>query len=82
MTSLDSLRQKINKLNAELVTLLDKRLKVAQEIGEVKKQLNLPIFDAQREQEILNKISESSHYPEKTKEIFKKIMEESRKVQE
>ena len=82
MKSLDSLSEEINKLNQELVILLDKHLKVVQEIEIVKRQINLPIFDTQREQDILKKISESSQFPEQTKEIFQKIMEQSRKVQE
>jgi monofunctional chorismate mutase len=80
--SLESFRKRINNINEQLISLLDQRLDIAKEIGAIKKEQNLPIFNPEREQEILNSISKTSKYPEQTKEIFQKIMDESKKLQE
>lgn len=49
--TLQSLRQTINALNAEIVELFSERLKIAKEIAKIKKQQNLPVHDPEREQE-------------------------------
>ena len=75
------MREKINKIDRALVLFLDKRMEIVATIGEIKKRNNLLVLDSSREKEILRR-------PPKTennlfiKNIFKKIFEESRKVQE
>jgi monofunctional chorismate mutase len=79
------LRKEIDKVDKKIISLISKRLKLAEKIGKEKKKLSLTIKDKKREEEILknllreadkNKISK-----ELIKRLFKEIILESRKIQ-
>lgn len=53
--ALDALRQQINQLDNEMVQLLSRRMKVAEEIGRYKKENNITILQAGRWQEIVER---------------------------
>lgn len=54
MKDLSQLRQEINEIDAQLLELLAKRVSVVKEVGEYKKENNLPIVDPEREQQIID----------------------------
>lgn len=72
---LSELRQSISALDSELLQLLDERMELAKLVAEYKKVHNMPIFDAAREQEILEKI------PKNYQSIWKEIMQVSKDIQ-
>jgi len=74
------LREEINSIDLSFINLLERRMNLAEIIGNIKKQNNIPIRNRAREQKILNKINTSHNLA--IKSIFKKIMQESRKLQE
>lgn len=77
-------RTRIDEINEELIDLLNKRATFAAEIGKLKKEQGLPVFDATREQAILDKMGARTKgplTPESVKNIFKVIMAETRKVE-
>ncbi|WP_407457956.1 chorismate mutase [Fibrobacter sp.] len=83
--NIEDWRKRIDELNDELIALLNKRATYATEIGKLKKQLGLPVFDATREQAVLEKVSSLTKgplTPESIKNIFQVIMQETRKVEE
>lgn len=51
--NLEILRNQIDHLNAEIIKLFSKRLKVAKEIAKIKKERHLPLHDSSREEEQL-----------------------------
>jgi monofunctional chorismate mutase len=55
MNELDNLREKINALDEELLTLFKKRMDISKKIGEYKIKNHMPILDISREEEIINK---------------------------
>ena len=57
MRDIKELREEINNIDASLADLFTKRMEVAKEIGEYKKANGLPIFDAIREKEVIDKNS-------------------------
>lgn len=58
--SLNRLRNQIDSLDNDLLELLAKRMRVSQEIGQYKKEHNMPILQAQRYEEILeNRIQQA-----------------------
>ena len=81
-------RIRIDELNDELMSLLNKRATYAAEIGKIKKQKGLPVFDEGRETAVLNLAAEKAAKlggplsPESFRNIFQVIMEETRKVEE
>ena len=60
---LDELRQKIDECDRRLVELLNERAKVVLQIGEWKRQQGRPIYDASREQAVIEKISKANKGP-------------------
>jgi len=55
LNQLDHLRQEIDELDEELITVLSKRMKIADEIGTYKKRNNIAILQAGRWSEILER---------------------------
>jgi chorismate mutase len=53
--TLSQLRQHIDNLDNDLISLLAERMRVSREIGHYKKENNMPIFQAHRYDEILTK---------------------------
>ena len=53
-------RIRIDELNDELMTILNKRATYAAEIGKIKKQRGLPVFDEGRETAVLNGVAEKA----------------------
>ena len=54
--SLDELRKRIDKLDDQLVKLLNERARVVEEIGKLKNRTDKPIYAPDREKKILEKI--------------------------
>lgn len=83
--SLDDWRARIDTLNAQLVKLLNERARCAEQIAAFKERAGLPVFDARREQTVLDKVSAENAGPlsdEALHRIFNCIMEEHRLLQE
>ena len=82
---IDDWRIRIDELNDELIALLNKRATYATEIGKLKKEMGLPVFDASREQSVLENVASLTKgplSPESIKNIFLVIMQETRKVED
>lgn len=78
---LSDLRRRIDTLDNELIDLLARRMHVSREIGMYKNETNMPVFQAQRYDEILNKrmaqASELQMSPSFIKSVLQAIHEES-----
>ncbi len=61
--SLDELRKRIDKLDDQLVKLLNERAQVVEEIGKLKNKTAKPIYAPDREKEILEKIIKANKGP-------------------
>lgn len=84
MKKLNDLRLEINQIDLQLKNLFLKRLDVAKQIGEFKKDNQLPIFDKERELEIINKANsdlKDSEYKKLYIEFLETIMKLSKEVQ-
>jgi monofunctional chorismate mutase len=82
MQQLQEFRQQLDELDGALMNILEKRLEVCREIGEFKKSQGLEIFDASREEQIINsKIEKSNLSPIFIGDLFRLIMNESKRLQ-
>lgn len=66
MTDLEQLRQQIDEIDTELLTLIAKRIAIMQSIGKAKKSAEKPIRDTEREEEkieMLEKIAKEYNIP-------------------
>jgi len=71
----------IDKIDKELSYLLEKRFEAVLEISKIKKELNIPIENKEREKEVISNFKVGRFKKEK-EEVIKKIIEESKKLQE
>jgi len=58
--NLEDLRKEIDKIDNELIRLLNKRMKIVKKVGELKNSSNAPIYRPEREKEIINRLTEIS----------------------
>ena len=82
--NLDELRYKIDKIDEEIVSLLNKRANNAIEIGREKKKQCRPIRNSDREHDVLQHITRLNRGPlgnEAINAIYRQIISECSKVQ-
>ncbi len=85
MKSLSELREEIDRIDKELLLLLNRRAKLAQEVGEIKKKKGLPFYVPGREAKILSKLEELNQGPlpaESIRAIFREIISACRALEE
>lgn len=76
------LRNKIDKLDDELIPLLLKRMDISRQVAEYKVQNGIPVLNEQRELEILEDVaSKCGEQGEVIKTVFSAIMDASRALQ-
>jgi chorismate mutase/prephenate dehydratase len=83
--TLEKLRQEIDSLDESLVRLLNERAKVCQEIGALKRDLNVPILHSAREAEVIARVTAKNTGPltdETVEAIYKLIITSCRTLQE
>lgn len=81
---IDLLRQQINALDDELLRIFNERAALALKIGEVKKQLKLPVYDPKREKLIFDRMHENNPGPLDNAAIvrlFERVIDESRSLE-
>ncbi|WP_142414959.1 chorismate mutase [Hathewaya massiliensis] len=84
MENINNIRREIDLIDEELVKLFEKRLELALKVSEYKKEKSLPIFDSNRETEVINKAKSRLNNPQfeiYLEEFFTDIMEISKKLQ-
>ena len=57
MNLLENARERINKIDAEMAKLFAERMEAARDVAEYKKQNGMPIFDASREAQVIERNS-------------------------
>ena len=71
---LKELRKQINEIDDEILSLYLKRMNISKQIGQYKKEHNLPIYDSKREEELINNLLNKIDNNE-LKENYKKIIQ-------
>lgn len=77
-------RKEIDLIDQKLSNLLNQRLRIALEIGKMKKERREKVYDPRREKEILERLERKNKGPmkkEDLKKIFRMIMKVCRKSQ-
>ena len=81
MSDLKELRLEINDITRQMVELFERRLDVSKEVARYKKTHDMPIFQPEREKEILDMYEAFVDYPKEVVEFLKFVMDLSKKVQ-
>ena len=81
---LDECRILIDNVDQRLVALLNERTPVVEEIGRVKRDTDLPIYEPKREEKVFANVMEANQGPlsdDALRSIFERIIDEMRKIQ-
>lgn len=81
---LEEFRVLIDDVDRRIVELLNERTRVVEEIGRVKREAQLPIYEPKREDQVFANICGSNRgplSPEAVRGIFERIIDEMRKIQ-
>jgi chorismate mutase len=82
--SIDDYRIAINQIDKELLRLFNQRAALALEIGHIKRDLDLPIYDPRREKLIFEKMQQENPGPLDNAAIvrlFERVIDESRSLE-
>ncbi|MDY7538742.1 prephenate dehydratase [Undibacterium sp. RTI2.1] len=78
------LRQKIDAIDTQILSLLNERARVAEEVGHVKAETNAPVFRPEREAQVLRSVAERNPGPLASQDIqliFREIMSACRALE-
>jgi monofunctional chorismate mutase len=81
---LEKPRAEINKIDAEIVALLEKRYLSVDEVVRIKKENNLPTLYSKREEEVIARLQEmitEKEYEEAILKTFQSMMDISKEYQ-
>src|SRR5215813_10888893 len=85
MPTLDDLRDDIDRVDEVLVRLLNERARVACEIGRLKKELGIEVYQPEREKQVLAHVrgvaAEGPLGPDAIARLFERIIDEARRLE-
>jgi chorismate mutase len=84
MSDVTEWRKRIDEIDQQLVKLLNERARCAVEIGHIKKKVNLPTWQPEREAEILRNVVKSNSGPlddAAIRRLFERIIDEARALE-
>ena len=79
------LRNKIDTLDEEIIRSLKKRMGISKEVGKLKEELDMPVEDKNRENEIIDRLTNQAGRnlsEEQLIRIFTAVFKSSKQVQE
>lgn len=82
--ALAGFRARIDDVDRRLLALLNERTGIVQEIGRVKQEARMPIYEPRREDQVFENVLASNGGPlpgDAVKRIFERIIDEMRQVQ-
>ena len=81
---LEEFRILVDDVDRRIVALLNERTRVVENIGRVKRQTKLPIYEPKREDQVFANVTSVNHGPlteEAVRRIFERIIDEMRMIQ-
>jgi chorismate mutase len=85
MNKLADCRRQIDQLDLKIVDLLNERTAIVHEIGRIKRQFSMPIYEPKREDQVFENVTGHNPGPldaEALKRIFERIIDEMRTIQQ
>ena len=84
MEKLAECRRQIDEVDRQLLALLNERTQIVEEIGRIKQNLSLPIYEPKREDDVFRNVTSRNQGPlpeDALKRIFERIIDEMRTIQ-
>lgn len=82
--TIDDIRDRIDRLDSELLRIFNERASLALLIGEIKKGLDLPVYDPAREKRIFARMTAENDGPlddQAIVRLFERVIDESRRLE-
>src|ERR1700751_3995295 len=82
--ALGQCRERIDDVDRRIVALLNERTNIVEEIGRIKGEAQLPVYEPKREDQVFANITGSNSGPlsnDAAKRIFERSIDEMRKIQ-
>ena len=77
-------RARIDDVDLQLLSLLNQRTMIAQEMGRIKQSASLPVYEPKREDLVYQNVTSNNQGPlpnDAVRRVFERIIDEMRKVQ-
>jgi chorismate mutase-like protein len=84
VTTIEDWRRRINEIDKKLVELLNERSRCAMEIGHIKQEAGIPLYQPDREKEVIANAERSNRGPlpdTAIRRLFERILDEARSVE-
>jgi len=84
MEKLAECRRQIDEVDRKLLALLNERTQIVEQIGRIKQNLSLPIYEPKREDDVFRNVTRQNQGPlpeDALKRIFERIIDEMRTIQ-
>ena len=84
VNALAQCRELIDNVDLRILRLLNERTSIVQNVGRIKKEAALPIYEPRREDQVFHNVTANNPGPlpnDAVKRIFERIIDEMRKVQ-
>ena len=78
------LRHQIDMLDEDIIQLLKKRMRISKEVGKLKEELDIPVEDKNRENEIIDRLTHQAGQnlsEEQHIRIFTSVFKSSKQIQ-
>jgi chorismate mutase-like protein len=82
--ALAACRERIDAVDLRILELLSERTSIVEEIGRIKRNAQLPVYEPRREDQVFANVTSNNRGPlpdEALRRIFERIIDEMRKVQ-
>lgn len=84
LAEIEAWRRRIDRIDSQLMGLLNSRSACAVEIGRIKRMLGLPIYSPEREAQILERVGRDNPGPldaVAVRRVFERIIDEGRRLE-
>jgi len=84
LKALAACRARVDALDLRILELINERTRIVEEIGRLKRLLNMPIYEPRREDEVYANVTSHNGGPlsaEAVRRVFERIIDEMRTVQ-
>ena len=84
LKTIGEFRRQIDEVDRRLVELLNERTRIVEQLALIKEQLEMPVYEPKREDQIFDNIVGNNHGPlppEALKRLFERIIDEMRTLQ-
>jgi len=82
---LDELRRGIDSVDQQILKLLHERIRLVMQVGEYKRQRGIPVYDPERERQLLERLSSAAEAPldgPTIRRIFERLVDEYRRIEQ